>query len=314
MELRHLRYFVAAAEEEHFGLAAERLHVTRSAISQIISALETELGTLLFERLANQVRLTPAGRTLLFHLRTVMADLDKAFVQARRVAQGETGTFIIGCAPLALRHSYCKAAIRRFHAAYPDVSLKLVDMPARLQPKALHEGVIQAGFTYFGPVTSPLHRRHVDQADNDVLFGSTMLDWTEIHKGRLGVAIPIDHSLADRDSVLLRELAHERFIVLHRSNAGLNYDNLSGLCRNAGFEPTVDQEVSTVASQLNLISVGVGIGLAVTCSDIDYPRNLSVVPLSDSTQPITFIFGWLKGRRSPMLEQMAAIISDLRTH
>lgn len=139
MELRHIRYFIAAAEEEHFGRAAERLHITRPAVSQIIADLEEEVGTLLFERLAHNVRLTAAGRILLSHLVRVMADLNEALVVTRRVGQGKTGTLNIGYGSLTLMHSIFRAAVKRFHETYPDVTLSLIEVATTLQPKALAE-------------------------------------------------------------------------------------------------------------------------------------------------------------------------------
>jgi DNA-binding transcriptional LysR family regulator len=308
MELRHLRYFVAAAEEEHFGRASQRLHVTRPAISQIIAALEAELGTQLFDRLAHQVRLTPAGKTLLSETRGVLTNLDDAIAHVKSAGRGTSGTFVVGCAPLALRHSHCKAAIKQFRLSYPDVTLKLVDMPARLQPKALVEGEIQAGFSYFGPMGSLGNGRRRRLEKNDSLFGAAALDWAVIETGQLGVAMPIDHSLACEKRALLKDFRGDRFIVLHRSTAGLSYESLFEMCRVAGFEPTIEQEVSTVTSQLNLVSVGVGVCLAVTCKKIDYSTNLSVTPLSDPEQSVTFIFSWLKGQKNSMLDQMTQII------
>ena len=96
MELRHIRYFIAAAEEEHFGRASDRLHVTRPAVSQIIADLEQEISTPLFERLAHRVRLTAAGRSLLPQLQAVMAHLNEAMAQAKRVGEGKTGSLNIG--------------------------------------------------------------------------------------------------------------------------------------------------------------------------------------------------------------------------
>ena len=105
MELRHLRYFMAAAEEEHFGRASDRLHVTRPAVSQIIADLESELGTPLFERLAHRVRLTAAGRALLPKLQAVMVDLNEALTTAKRVGEGKSGNLNIGYGSLTLLHS-----------------------------------------------------------------------------------------------------------------------------------------------------------------------------------------------------------------
>src|SRR5207253_10624288 len=104
MELRHLRYFIAAAEEQHFGRASDRLHVTRPAVSQIIADLEEELGTVLFERLAHRVRLTAAGRALLPQLQTIMNDLSEAFAMTKRVGEGKRGMLNIGYGSLTLLH------------------------------------------------------------------------------------------------------------------------------------------------------------------------------------------------------------------
>ena len=142
MELRHLRYFIAAAEEEHFGRASDRLCVTRPAISQIIADLEAELGTPLFERLAHRVKLTAAGRTLLPQLQALMRDLDEALVLARRVGQGKTGALNIGYGSLTLMHSLFRAAIKQFHESYPDVALSLFELSTSEQPRALAEGRI----------------------------------------------------------------------------------------------------------------------------------------------------------------------------
>src|SRR6059058_4154872 len=121
MELRHLRYFMAAAEEEHFGRASDRLHVTRPAVSQIIADLQSELGTPLFERLAHRVRLTAAGRALLPQLQAVMNDLNEALATAKRVGEGKSGTLNIGYGSLTLLHTLFRDAIKTFHETYPEV-------------------------------------------------------------------------------------------------------------------------------------------------------------------------------------------------
>ncbi|WP_454751908.1 thiolase C-terminal domain-containing protein [Cupriavidus necator] len=114
MELRHLRYFIAAAEEEHFGRASERLHVTRPAISQIIADLEAELGTLLFERQAHRVTLTAAGKALLPPLQAIMGDLNQAIAMARRVGEGKSGALNIGYGSLTLMHPLFRTAVKAF--------------------------------------------------------------------------------------------------------------------------------------------------------------------------------------------------------
>jgi DNA-binding transcriptional LysR family regulator len=308
MELRHLRYFIAAAEEEHFGRAAERLHITRPAVSQIIADLEGEVGTPLFERLAHNVRLTAAGRTLLTHLVHVMADLNEALVVTKRVGQGKTGTLKIGYGSLTLMHSLFRAAVMRFHDTYPDVTLSLIEVATALQPKALAEGKIHAGFMHVGPTLGPASKRRVEiLSERD----GTVLDYVSIQTGALGVAVPAHHRFAQRKSIALSELAGEKLVVVPKSSSSPSYGQLYTFCQQAGFEPNIVQEVSTIASQLNLISVGMGIGFAVMGKNFAYPSNLSVVPLEDVNYPTSFIFGWVKGQRDPILDRMIEVVTAL---
>jgi DNA-binding transcriptional LysR family regulator len=308
MELRHLRYFIAAAEEEHFGRASDRVHVTRPAVSQIIADLESELGTPLFERLSHRVRLTAAGRALLPRLQTIMDDLNDALGMAKRVGDGKNGTLNIGYGSLTLLHSLFRAAIKQFNETYPNVELSLIEMPTSEQPKALAEGRIHAGFMHFGPRPALLRRKRKDDAQSQ---DQTVLDWLPIQTGGLGVAMSIDHRLATRKSVSLAELAKERFVVVPRSISSPSYGQIYALCQKAGFEPQIVQEVSSIASQLNLISVGMGIGLAVIGKNFLYPTTLAVVPLDQINYTNSFVFGWVKGQRDPALDRMIEIVKDL---
>lgn len=308
MELRHLRYFMAAAEEEHFGRASERLHVTRPAVSQIIADLEAELGTLLFERLAHRVRLTAAGRALLPQLQAVMDDLGAALAMTKRVGEGKSGMLNIAYGSLTLLHTLFRAAVKKFHEDYPEVTLSLIEMATSEQPKALAEGKIHAGFMHFGPRPALLRKK---RGDNATAQDQTVLDWCQIQTGALGAVVPRDHPLAGRKSVALAELAKEEFVVVPRSSSSPGYGPLYTLCQKAGFEPRIVQEVSSIASQLNLISVGMGIGLSSMGKNFVYPASLAVVPLEDINYATRFVFGWLKGPRDPALERMIDIVKTL---
>jgi DNA-binding transcriptional LysR family regulator len=308
MELRHLRYFIAAAEEQHFGRAADRLHVTRPAVSQIIADLEAELGTPLFERLAHHVRLTAAGRALLPQLVRVMDELNEALVVTKRVGQGKTGTLNIGYGSLTLMHSIFRAAVKRFHETDPEVTLSLIEMSTNIQSKALTEGKIHGGFMHLGPNPRQTRKRRTEVVPNR---DGAVLDFVRIQTGGLGVAVPTDHRFAAKKSIALEDLAEEQFVVVPRSSSSPSYGQLYTLCQNAGFEPNIVQEVSTIASQLNLISCGMGIGLAVMGNGFSYPSTLSVVPLENLNYPVSFIFGWIKGEKDPILERMIEIVRSL---
>ncbi|HSV83092.1 MAG TPA: LysR substrate-binding domain-containing protein [Ramlibacter sp.] len=308
MELRHLRYFVAAAEEEHFGRAAERLHVTRPAVSKLIADLESELGTPLFERLAHGVKLTEAGQALLPKLQVAIADLNEAFAVAKRVGQGKRGSLSIGYGSLTLLHPLFRAAVKQFRNRYPDVTLTLVEAASGAQPKALAAGRINAGFMHFGPRAAVLRKQRSGDATAQ---DEAVLDWFRIQNCGLGVALPSDHPLARRKSIELAELASEQFIVVPGSSRSPVFGMPHALCQKAGFEPQIVQEVSTVTSQLNLISVGMGIALMPTGRDFLYPASVSVVPLENVSYSTAFIFGWVKGKRTPALDRMIEIVQDL---
>lgn len=308
MELRHLRYFIAAAEEEHFGRAADRLHVTRPAVSQIIADLEAEIGTLLFERMAHRVRLTAAGRSLLPQLRSIMVDLEDAFASASRVGNGKSGTLSIGYGSLTLLHTIFREAVKRFNETYPEVTLSLHEMPTTDQPKALAEGRIHAGFMHFGPRSALLRTK---SREGVLAQDKTVLEWVRIQNGALGVVMPATHPLAGKPNLTFAELARERFVIVPRSSSSPGYGPLFALCQKAGFEPNVVQEVSTISSQLNLISVGLGIGLAVIGKNFNYPVGLKVIPLRQSNYVTSFVFAWVKGQKNPALDRMADIVREL---
>jgi DNA-binding transcriptional LysR family regulator len=307
VELRHLRYFIAAAEEEHFGRASQRLHVTRPAVSQIISTLEDELGMPLFERFAHRVKLTAAGRVLLPRLQTVMHDLNKALVVVRRVGDGKSGALTIGYGSLTLLHPLFRAAVKKFHQSCPDVTMTLVEIPTSEQTKALAEGRIDAGFMHFGPKS--LDARKSDPANP--LAPQSALERLKIQSGGLGVVVPRDHPLSRRKSVSLAELAGERFVVVPRSSVSPGYGPLFLFCQKAGFEPRIVQEVGSIATLLNLVSVGVGIGLAVTGKKFTYPSNLAIVRVDDVNYPTTFSLGWAKGPTEPVLARFVQVVKAL---
>jgi DNA-binding transcriptional LysR family regulator len=238
----------------------------------------------------------------------VMNDLNEALAMARRVGEGRSGDLNIGYGSLTLLHSLFRAAVKQFHETCPDVTLSLVEMPTAEQPKALADGRIHAGFMHFGPRSTLLRKK---RGDNVLAQDETVLDWFRIQTGSLGVVMPRDHPLAGSKSLTLGELAAERFVVVPRSSSSPGYGPLFTLCQKAGFDPNIVQEVSSIATQLNLVSVGVGIGLTVIGSNFSYPDSLVVVPLREVSYTTSFVFGWVKGQADPALLRMKEIVESL---
>jgi DNA-binding transcriptional LysR family regulator len=306
MELRHLRYFIAAAEEQHFGRASEKLHVTRPAVSKIVADLEEELGLLLFERQGHKVSLTPAGRKLLPDMKAVMLMLTEAFAAAKKICEGKSGNLSVGYGTLTLHNQLFRASIKKFKEANPDVSLTLLEIPTQDQPKALAEGRIHVGFMHFGALESGPQRKK--RPSLLPIEDESVLDWEFIEKGHLGVVMERTHRLAREKELSLADLAGERFVVAPKSTASPGYGMLYSLCQQAGYEPKVVQEVNSISTMLNLVSVGVGIALCVIGKNFVYPSQIRVVPLRQVAYSTSFVVGWLKGRQDPLIEALLGAV------
>src|SRR6476660_7686275 len=146
MELRHLRYFVAVGEEQHFGRAAARLHVAQPPLSRQIQDLESEMGFLLFDRLPRGVRLSAAGKVFLSDARRILEDVDQAERRAERIAHGKAGTLRIGIATALSWHGMVVDSFREFRRRQPDVELVVHHLLSVHQVDALLSGRLDAGF------------------------------------------------------------------------------------------------------------------------------------------------------------------------
>jgi DNA-binding transcriptional LysR family regulator len=244
MELRHLRYFVAVAEELHFGRAAERLHMAQPPLSLQIQALERELGVRLFERTRRRVALTEAGRLFLAEANATLAQAGRAVTVAQRSARGEMGRIEIGFTPGAPFNAFLPTIIRRYRDSFPAVDLVLREVNTSQQIPALQEGKLDVGF-----VRPPLNLT----AENLRLI-------TILHEP-LVLAVQEEHPLARQRTIAIADLAGESFIMYPREVAANLYDLIVALCKKAGFNPRVVQEARQMATIISLVSAGLGLSL-----------------------------------------------------
>lgn len=243
MELRHLRYFVAVAEAEHFTRAAEALGMAQPPLSQQIRALETELGVDLFHRLPRGVRLTDAGHSLLEDARRLVQEAERAVERTRRVARGERGRLRVGMINSAPFHPLIPGVIREFRRLNPQLALTLDEGPTPDLAAAVREERMDIAFV------RPL------LGDTRGLTVETLLDEPMV------VALPAAHPLAKRARVPLLALSIEPFVLFPRTvGAGL-YDAIIRSCLEAGFSPRVVQETSQVTSIVNLVAAGLGVSI-----------------------------------------------------
>jgi DNA-binding transcriptional LysR family regulator len=241
MELRHLRYFVAVAEELHFGRAAERLHIAQPPLSQQIKGLEEELGARLFDRTRRKVELTHAGRLFLDEARLTLQQAERAQRVAIEAEQGLRGRLRIGFVTSA-SYSVLPTVIRRFRRENPFIDLELIEMTPSRQIKALENREIDAG----------LLRPPVD---------SQCMSLETILEEPLMVAFPIGHQKAGQKTVDLKVLAEDAFVLFPRYHGPGIYDVIMQACHEAGFVPQVSYAPNEMQTLLAYVAGGLGISL-----------------------------------------------------
>ena len=241
MELRHLRYFVAVAEELHFGRAAERLFIAQPPLSIQIKQFEAELGFPLFVRTNRTVELTPAGAFFLDEARHVISSLENSVSAARRVARGESGWLGIGFVGSATYALFPKA-LGQFRAQFPDVELVLRELVSGRQAQALRDGRIHVG----------LARPPIEEAGtvSEVLVQEPLV-----------AALPASHPLAKKPRIHLSDLAGERFVLFPRHPKPSYADSVIAHCEAAGFTPDVVQETAEMHTAVGLVAAGLGVSL-----------------------------------------------------
>lgn len=243
MELRHLRYFVAVADELHFTRAAKRLGMEQPPLSQQIRLLEAEIGTPLFHREARAVRLTDAGRVFSDDARAILAHVQRATDHARRVARGDLGRIGVGMINSAPFHPFVPRVLREYGQQHPDVALSLDENSTPVLAAAVLADQLDIAFV------RPL------LGDEPGLVTEALFDEDVL------IALPQAHRLAAEPALALEQLKGEPFVLFSRPvGAGL-YDDILAACRRAGFSPRIGQEASQVTSIVNLVAAGLGVSL-----------------------------------------------------
>jgi DNA-binding transcriptional LysR family regulator len=242
IELRHLRYFVAVAEELHFGHAAERLHIAQPPLSQQIRRLEEEIGCPLFTRSSRSVKLTPAGSMLLERARRTLGRVRDDLEAVRSAARGESGTLTIGFVGSAMLTSL-PSLLGRYRRAYPKVQLRLREQNTASLVEAIRDGSIDTGFA-----------RDADPAEDLHIEPMVMETFVAV--------VPKAHPLAKRLTVPMASLRNEAFVFFPRSMGNHAWEKTMRLCDEQGFRPNIVQEAPQWLTLLRLVGAGLGVTLA----------------------------------------------------
>lgn len=297
MELRHLRYFVAIADEGHFTRAAARLGIGQPPLSQQIQILEREIGTPLFKRLPRGVTLTDAGLAFADDARRILRDVDAATARAQRVARGEQGRLRVGLINSASFHPLVPKLIREFRQRYPSIAFSLEERTTPGLVAAVRNETVDVAFVR--PLLDDAIGLHVEAVvDEDLL-----------------VALPAGHPLTARARVPLMALSIEPFVLFSRVvGAGL-HDAIITACRNAGFSPRVVQEASQVTSIVNLVASGLGISLVPASMQHIHSEGVTFRPLVRPVPKARLsLICRTEATQSPQIRKLRELIAELHQH
>ncbi len=258
MELRQLRYFIAVAEELHFGRAAARLFIAQPPLSQQIKKLEEEMGVLLFDRSNRRVRLTPEGRKFLCVARSTLESLDCGVEKVKRMARGEIGRLQVGFVNTAAQSRFPNV-VAEFRKHHPGITLDIREMYSHVQRDAVAAGEMDAGL---------VHCCCVEMRG---------LDWLTFLSEEYVLAVHEDHPIARQDISCDEDLHGEDLIMFPREYSPVSYDKTIARFHNRGIVPNIVQEAGTHQTKLALVSAGMGMGFVPARMERACPPSVKLI-------------------------------------
>lgn len=290
MELRHLRYFIAVAEELNFTRAAKRLHIGQPPLSQAIQALEADVGAQLFERTRRWVRMTEAGRLFLADARNILTLSEQAADTARLAQRGELGELRIGFTFSTPLTPLFATVINRYRQQFPAVSLRLHEMATLPQLAALDARTLDLGFVR--PPDAPL---------------PAAVRLSALREDRLMAVLPAASSLARRKSIDIAELKDMPF-VMYPAGAGTGiYPQIFRLCREAGFVPRIGQVAGEASTIIGLVAAGCGVSVLPASFDRIRMDGAIYRPITGKSAVTSLLLAQRSDERSPLVEAFVAL-------
>jgi DNA-binding transcriptional LysR family regulator len=288
MELRHIRYFLAVAEERHFTRAAARVGIGQPPLSQQIKDLEDEIGVRLFHRVAHGAELTAAGEAFLEGVKEMPALAERAAKAARRASRGETGSIRIGITPSSAFNVLVAAAIRAFRRAYADVDLTLEEANTTRLLAGLQDGSLDAAFLRPDAAGSEAFRLH--PLSEEPMF----------------VALPASHPATAQQEVDLASLSEETFLMVPRPIGSTFNDSIIGACRKAGFEPVIGQIAPQLASIISLVAAELGVSIVPASMRQLQVAGVAYRAIAGDAPTDTLALAHRRGETSPIVRNFVA--------
>ena len=292
MELRHIRYFIAVAEELNFTRAASRLGIGQPPLSQQIKDLEAELGVMLLRRVPQGAELTEAGRSFLGHGRQAIAASEQAVVAAMRASRGELGQIRLGFTNSAHFNPVVPFVISSFRQRHPELELELAEMNTSDLIDGLSRGTLDCAFS---------RANLVEDARFNVVRVATEA---------LVAVLPVDHRCSDADPVALVDMAEERFIMKPRSVGPELHKAVMGACRRAGFEPKMHEGAPQLASVITFVAAGLGVSLVPASMQQIRAPGVTYRALDDTEANVALSVVWRSGERSVVVRNFIAMVRE----
>ena len=294
MELRHLRYFVAAGEEEHYRRAAQRLRVAQPALSRQIQDLEDEIGFKLFERLPRGVKITDAGKLFLNDARRILHEVNDATARAKRIASGQSGTLRIGFVQSLSFHGIVPDSLRFFREQLPDAELQPMPLNSTEQFAGVQSGSLDAGYVF--------------------TMGNIARELAQLQAGAVNLllAVPKGHQLTKLKRLRLRDLIDFPFIWFPRRASPVFFDHLMAACARGGLKaPRIVRETTGEAIILSLVACGLGIAFISSASRWQCPPSVKLLTVTDLKLRLPIALIWRKDNNLPLLAKFVAEVQSL---
>ena len=288
MELRHIRYFLAVAEEQHFTRAAAKVGIGQPPLSQQIKDLEGEVGAALFHRLAHGAELTEAGKAFLAGVKEMPLIAERATMAARRAARGETGSLRVGFTASATFNVVVPSTIRAFRRAYPDIDLTLEEANTAPLISRLREGTLDAAFLRPGGV------------------GTGELQVRRLSEEPMVVALPKRHQATAFEQIDIALLKDDPFLLFPREIGPTLYDTVVDICRKAGFEPIISQLVPHMASIVTLVAAELGVSIVPASMMQVRVTGIAYRQIADQSPTTQLALACRRGETSPVVRNFIA--------
>jgi DNA-binding transcriptional LysR family regulator len=288
MDIRQLRCVIAVSEHLNFTRAAAELHITQPPLTNQIKSVERELGFNLFSRTKRTVQITPAGRAFVDRARRILQEFQELRDVSHRASVGEVGHISIGFIG-AIAFDFFPRILRAYHSKMPVVEIKLLEANNRTLMESLRNKKIDIAFM----------RPYFHDADIETKI---------LMEDKFVAALPVGHRLAERKSLSVKSLSHEKFVTVNRSPTPSIYSQVMFICEKAGFHPLVVQESTNLHTAVALVSAGIGIAILPSAIRNMNLEGVTYINLRDVKDRAQIAIAWRKDNQNPTLNNFLEII------